>query len=79
MAKSLTIAQVATKLSCSESHIRKLVRDGSITAIDISTCSRKQIRIEMDAYEAFLKLRIIEPASKRRGRRNTHAPVGDWF
>lgn len=56
----LRIGQVATRLDASYEHVRGLIRDGALPAIDIGRGDKKsEYRIDPKDFERFLEARRV--------------------
>ena len=63
----LTPAEAATRIGASEMHVRRLIADGELDAVDIAQQgSRKpKTRIRSDDIDAFIKARTRKTGSPR--------------
>lgn len=57
--QALTIAEAASRLGVSPSHVRSLIREGELPAVHIGSGSakRRTLRILADDWQAFLARR----------------------
>lgn len=55
------ISEVARALKCTETHIRDLIDEGQLMAVDIAGADtpRKCLRIPVSAYDAFIGARKV--------------------
>lgn len=58
----LTVVDVATRMACSRAHVYRLVREGELLAVDISSSSSgtTKIRIRESDVERFVTSRTSE-------------------
>lgn len=52
---TLYVSEVAEKLRITEQHVRNLIDEGKLRAVNVGTNDRKFWRIPMEEYERFLK------------------------
>jgi excisionase family DNA binding protein len=60
--KSLTVEEVAVRLRFTPTHIKNLIRDGELNAVNISKDvedSRVRYRIPIESYHEFLGARVV--------------------
>ena len=62
--KSLYVSEVAEGLEMTEQHVRDLIEEGKLGAVNIGNGSRKFWRIPVAEYEKFLKQRQNMNATK---------------
>jgi excisionase family DNA binding protein len=55
--QSLTVQEVAERLSVTHQHIIDLIEEGQIAAINMGGGARRHYRIPVSAYTAFLQAR----------------------
>jgi excisionase family DNA binding protein len=53
----LTVAEVSKKLRITERHLRDLIDEGAITAVNVAGSNRKLWRIPLEELERFLNQR----------------------
>ena len=53
--KTLYVSEVAKDLRVTEQHVRNLIEEGNLLAINVGTNDRKFWRIPVEEYERFLK------------------------
>ncbi len=53
----LYVSEVAEKLKVSENHVKALIEEGLLEAVNVGTAARKFWRIPASAYEEFLRKR----------------------
>ena len=56
--KFLYVHKVAKRLSCSNRHVYKLIRDGELKAIRLGT---RALRITESSLESFVKKNRVDP------------------
>ena len=76
----LTVSEVAISLQVTTEHIRKLIRQGRLSAINIGTGGKRPLyRVTPQALNKFLECQTT-PIPKRKVRRHKQlAPVPDYF
>ena len=52
---TLYVSEVAEKLRITEQHVRNLIDEGKLLAINVGTNERKFWRIPVEEYDRFLK------------------------
>ena len=66
--KTLYVSEVAKDLRVTEQHVRNLIEEGNLLAINVGTNDRKFWRIPVEEYERFLKKNFsMDPMQPTQG------------